>query len=60
MDFNFKDLDNLDYALSIAIKSIEKYNSFDELDVSTIELKELQTRIQEEMDDLNYENPRLQ
>lgn len=60
MDLNFKDLDNIDYALSIAIKYIEKYNSFDELDVSTIELKELQTRIQEEMDDLNYENPRLQ
>jgi hypothetical protein len=60
MDLNFKDLDNIDYALSIAIKSIEKYNSFDELDVSTIELKELQTRIQEEMDDLNYENPHLQ
>jgi hypothetical protein len=57
MELNHKDLTNLDYCLAVAIKSIEKYNSFDELDVSTIELKELQSRIQEEMDALNYENP---
>jgi hypothetical protein len=56
MELNLNDLNNLDYCLAVAIKSIERYNSFDELDVSTVELKELQARIQEEMDLLNYEN----
>lgn len=50
MELSFKDLNNIDYALAVAIKSIEKYNKFDELDVSTIALKELQVRIQEEME----------
>lgn len=50
MKLSFKDLDNINYVLAVAIKSIEKYNKFDELDVSTIDLKELQVRIQEEME----------
>ena len=56
MEFSFKDLNNIDYALSVAIKSIEKYNKFDELDDPTIELKELQVRVQEEQDRLYDEN----
>ena len=51
MNLNLNDLQNLDYCLSVAIKSIKKYNKFDEYDVSTTELKELQCRIQEEIFD---------
>ena len=54
MDLNLNDLRNLDYALSVSIKSIKKYNEFDEYDVSTTQLRELQCRIQEEISD--YEN----
>jgi hypothetical protein len=54
MNLNLNDLQNLDYCLSVAIKSIKKYNKFDEYDVSTTELKELHCRIQEEISD--YEN----
>lgn len=50
MDLSSQDLNNIDYALGVAIKSIQKYNKFDEYDISTIELKELQVRIQEEQD----------
>lgn len=48
------DLENLEYALSVSIKAIEKYNEFDNYDVPTSELKDLQKRIQSQ---LNYENP---
>jgi hypothetical protein len=51
MNLNLNDFQNLDYCLSVAIK---KYNEFDDYDVSTTQLKELQCRIQEEISD--YEN----
>jgi hypothetical protein len=54
MNLNLNDLQNLDYCLSVAIESIKRYNEFDEYDVSTTQLKELQCRIQEEISD--YEN----
>ena len=54
MNLNLNDLQNIDYALAVAIKSIKKHNEFDEYDVSTTQLKELQCRIQEEISD--YEN----
>jgi hypothetical protein len=47
MQLNSTDLKNLDYALSVALKTIKKHNNFDDYDVSTTELKELQVRIQE-------------
>lgn len=53
MNLNPNDLKNIDYALSVAIKAIEKYNEFDDYDVSTSDLKEFQHRIKKE---LNYEN----
>ncbi len=56
MNLNLNDLKNIDYSLSVAIKSIKKYNKFDEYDVSTIELNELQTRIQEEIANSENEN----
>lgn len=56
MELSSQDLNNIDYAISVAIKSIKKYNNFDEYDVSTIQLKELQVRIQEEQDHLYNEN----
>jgi hypothetical protein len=52
MNLNLNDLKNIDYALSVAVKSIKKYNKFDDYDVSTIELKELQCRIQEKIAEL--------
>jgi hypothetical protein len=52
MNLNLNDLKNIDYALSVAVKSIKKYNKFDDYDVSTVELKELQCRIQEEIVEL--------
>jgi hypothetical protein len=51
MNLNLNDLQNIEYCISVAIKSIKKYNKFDEYDVSTTELKELQCRIQEEISD---------
>lgn len=57
MTLNLNDLSNIDYALSVAIKAIEKYNEFDEFDIPTSDLKELQLRIQRE---LNYENSTTQ
>lgn len=56
MDLSSQDLNNIDYALSVAIKSIQKYNNFDEFDISTIDLKELQVRIQEEHDRIYNED----
>lgn len=55
MILSSQDLTNIDYALSVAIKSIKKYNRFDDYDVSTIELKELQCRIQEELEELKQD-----
>jgi hypothetical protein len=52
MNLNLNDLQNLDYCLSVAIKSIKKYNEFDDYDVSTTQLKELHCRIQEEISEL--------
>jgi len=54
MNLNLNDLQNLDYCISVAIKSLKKYNEFDEYDVSTTQIKELQCRIQEEIS--VYEN----
>ena len=48
MKLNSTDLKNLDYALSVAIKTIKKHNKFDDYDVNTTELQELLVRIQEE------------
>lgn len=50
MQLNTTDLKNLDYALSVALKTIKKHNNFDDYDVSTTELNELQVRIQEELE----------
>jgi hypothetical protein len=49
MKLNLADLKNLDYALSVALKTIKKHNKFDEYDVNTTELQELQCRVQEEI-----------
>ena len=58
MNLNLNDLKNIDYALSVAVKSIKKYNKFDDYDVSTVELKELQCWIQEEIAELKEDaNP---
>jgi hypothetical protein len=51
MKLNSTDLKNLDYALSVALKTIKKHNNFDEYDVNTTELQELRVRIQEETDE---------
>jgi hypothetical protein len=54
MKLNLADLKNLDYALSVALKTIKRHNRFDEYDVNTTELQELHVRIQEAAEE--YDN----